>query len=689
MFNQTKQVQNTLVSNGQMPVNVPLTPITFDPSPDSDVVSIEDYSKMSNLLVQIIASLNNLRDKNYGVVDTAYNIQYILEKNINLIDKLMPKVLQASEVFEYAYSRYKDSLGDIPLDPSIADIMVEYFQAIDLLNTSSDFSEYKYNCGVVQNASESLNSMITFLVKDYNNRLKDIELDIEVGTHRDDTTDLMPDRLKSIIKGEHNINAYTTRQAIKADRFAETISGLGKFTKALNTSRTIINKFQSVQTVIVKQIQALSEQQDRAQVEKYKQKLKELISDFQSKMESDWANLISIWSTIDTPSSPINDVDANTARHIRKYLSSPLSNRPDSIIAAYRDIVRWNEYLLAGIVKAKQNGGTQDQRSKWYIGNSKVVSDLSEFKSLLEKSAAANSAKPDAADNGDAAITLKVLEKLGQYIHALAKFSASDIAMDLSRGEKWVQDSFGKAKLIWSQITSLHNSYVSSKDLVSGTRQFDKLFETLEDAYSKLMVVVDEKNRFLQVKRIIDTAPEAINALDLITIKGNVTPTDQNTYSANVSLVQTSWRDLAKTYSEMLKLAPNDVGMQLDYTIENPPELSGRFVTKYNNWYGTLVKLIDQLLTFAVFYTRIKSLYPLTIGMRAFGSPNGKDIENVKYIESMGALLSEALAGKSLSAAKTALLREALVIYPNDNKVLVANKMYDMARNENLNEYDE
>jgi hypothetical protein len=138
----------------------------------------------------------------------------------------------------------------------------------------------------------------------------------------------------------------------------------------------------------------------------------------------------------------------------------------------------------------------------------------------------------------------------------------------------------------------------------------------------------------------------------------------------------------------MLKLAPNNVGMQLDYTIENPPELSGRYVTKFNTWYGILIKLVDQLLEFAVFYTRVKSLYPLTIGMRAFGSPNGKDIENVKYIESMGALLSEALAGKSLSAAKTALLRQALVIYPEDNKVLVANKMYDIARSGNQNEYD-
>lgn len=690
MFNHTKQVQNTLVSNGQMPVNIPVTPIAFNPvveETNSDHISEEDYASMSNLLTQIVAALNNLRDKNYDVVDSAYNVKNILEKNVNYLDRLLPKVSSASEVFKYAYARYKDSLGDVPEDVSLSDIATEYLQAIDLLNTSISLPEYKHNCDILQMTSDSLESIITFLIETYTNRLKDIELDIQVGDHNDSISDLMPDRLKSIITGERNINNYNTRQAMKADRFSQTIVGLGKFTKALNASRDIISKFMSSQSVMVKQIQGLVEQQDLAQVDKYKQKLKELISNFQLKIEADWNNLINIWASIDVPSSPINDVDASTARHIRKYLSTPLSTRPESIAATYRDIIRWNEYLLAGVVKASQNGGTQDQRSKWYIGNSKVVDDISNFKSLVEKSAAANLAKPESADSGDAAITLKILDKLSQYIYTLSKFASSDIAMDLARGEKWVQDSIGKSKLIWSQIVSLHGSYTSSKDLISGYKQFDKLFEVLEDAYGKLIETQDEKGRFLQVKRIIDTAPEAINALDLITVKGNVTPTDQNLYSGNVALIQTSWRDLAKLYSEMLKLVPNDAGMQISYLIENPPELVGKFVGKFNTWYNTLSKLTDQLLQFAVFYTRVKSLYPLTIGMRAFGSPNGKDIENVKYIESMGALLSEALAGKSLTAAKTALLREALVIYPNDNKVLVANKMYDMARSENLNEH--
>jgi hypothetical protein len=685
MFNQTKQVQNALVSNGQMPVNVPVTPVSF--SPDVDHVSAEEYSNVSNLLVQIIAALNNLRDKNYDLIDAVYNLKILVEKDIRFLG-MLPKITDGRRVFEYAQARYKESLGDIPEDVSLSEIITEYLQAIDLLMTSADFSEYRVNSNAVQLASDSLSAMITFLIDDYSNRLKDIELDVKVGDHGDDVSDLMPERLKSLVNSERDINAYNTRQAIKADRFAGVIAGLGKFTKALNASRIIIGKFQSVQAVLVKQIQALIEQQDKAQVDKYKQRLKDLIADFQGDMELDWANLVNIWATIDSPDSPINDVDAGTARHIRKYLSTPLPPRPDSIAAAYRDITRWNEYLLAGVVKAKQNGGTQDQRSKWYIGNGKVVDDLGAFKALLEKSSAANAAKPDAPDNGEAGISLKVLERLGQYIHILAKFTASDIAMDLARGEKWVQDSLSKSKLMWSQITSLHDSYNSSKGLVTGNKPFDKLFETLDDAYNKLLATTDEKGRFLQVKRIIDTAPLAIDAIDAITVKGNATPTDQNLYSGNVSLVQTSWRDLAKTYSEMLKLAPNNVGMQLDYTIENPPELSGRYVTKFNSWYGTLIKLVDQLLEFAVFYTRVKSLYPLTIGMRAFGSPNGKDIENVKYIESMGALLSEALAGKSLSAAKTALLRQALVIYPEDNKVLVANKMYDIARSENQNEYD-
>lgn len=660
-------------SQGQMYIN----PV---PSKTPEI-SKDEYADTSNKLVQIIAALNALRDKNYDLVDTAYSIQYIVEKNPNLIDTLMDRVKNASVLVDYAYGRYKESVDGVS-DTSLSDLTTDLFQTVSLLLMSSYADEYKYNCKKLQNASESLTSLLAFLIEDYSNKLKDLEIDIEVDSHLDDVSELMPNRTQALLQGEQNVKAAIARKAIKADQFNQTIAGLGKFTKALNASKLIISKFQGTQSVLLKQIQDLADRQDRAQIEKCKQKLKDLISNFLTTIGSDWANLSEIWATIDTPSSPINNVDAATARHIRKYLGTPLTNRPDSIIGMYRDITRWNEYLLAGVVKAKQNGGTQDQRSKWYIGNNKVVEDLSNFKALVVKAALANSAKPDTAHNGDGAIALKVVEKLGEYIHSLSKFASSDIAMDLARGEKWVQDSISKSKLIWSQITSLHNSYNDSKDMITGNKAFDKTFENIEDAYSKLLTATDEKDRFLQIKRIVDNAPEAINALEAITVKDNVSPTDQNLYFANVSLVQTDWRDLAKTYSEMLKMAPNNIGMQLDYTVENPPELSGRFVTKFNTWYNTLVKLIDQVIEFAVFYIRVKSLYPMTIGMRAFGSPNGKDIENVKYIESMGALLSEVLFTKSLSPTKAALLRQALVFYPSDEKIIVANKMYDLMLSE-------
>ena len=90
----------------------------------------------------------------------------------------------------------------------------------------------------------------------------------------------------------------------------------------------------------------------------------------------------------------------------------------------------------------------------------------------------------------------------------------------------------------------------------------------------------------------------------------------------------------------MFKLVPNDATMQFDHIIENPPDLKGNYVNGYTNWYGTISKLLSSIFVICSFHTRVKLLYPLTIGMRTIGV---KDPDNVKYIESMHAFLSEAL----------------------------------------------
>jgi hypothetical protein len=643
-----------------------------------NAVSSQNYAQLSNSLVQVLSALTNLRDREYHVTDTAYRIMNVLEQQITYIDHLIPHLMNAYSAFKYAYERYRQASGNAVMDPVLEGSFQLYCQAVEMLSQCSELEAYKQTLKSLNKASQSIESLIGIMLEQYTSQLDDLEADIEVGEHQDNLSDIYPDRMKSLIHGEYNVKSFKLKTTVKANQYSDTISQLEKFLKTLVKSRVIINTFQSKQAVILNQIEDFLAVGNKDEVEKRKEKLKSLIGEFLQAVEGDWSNLKNMWVEIDTPSSPLDSADAATARHIRKTMQETLSNRPESIAASYRNITKWVEYLISALNKAKQNGGSQDQRSKWYIGNNKVLTDISKFKADVELAYATNLAKAQASTLQDGAIVVKINQRLGEYIQAFSKFVSSDVALDLSRGERWVQDSLSKAKIIWSQVESLHNAYSENKALMSGFRGFDKNYENLEDAASKLMTVTSEQDRFLHISRIVDTAILIKTTLPGITIKGNASPTDSGIYASNVSMVQTEWAELAKAYSELLKMAPRNLRDQINHIVKNPPELVGRYTGKFNTWYTSILNLIDQLAEFATFYIRIKSLYPLTIALRAFGSPNGKDIENVKYIESMHALLREALAGKSLTAAKSALLREAAKFYPEDERVMVANKMYDI-----------
>lgn len=654
--------------------NQPGNPVP--PNKPVDHVSMEEYASLSNVLAQMMAAINNLRNKTFDMMDRTYEIQNILSTHPEYIDKLLPELGRFKQTWKYAYARFIVASAKIQLEVSIQADQEQLSILMDSLSTTHDFASYRNICDQIQKEGSVFTTLLDFIMDDIKNRLGDLEVDIEVGDHRDNLSDLYPERFKSLIRGERNVRAYQTGQAIKANTYVAAINSLNKFIKALDKSKNIISIFQSKQSVLIKQIQAFSEREDKAQSDIYKAKLKDLITDFMSKIQSDWLGIQTVWADVDAPSSPINDVDSDTSRHIRKYTANPLPPRVDSIVAIYRDISRWADNLLAQLNQAKQNGGTQDQRSKWYIGNKEIVEDIALFQTLVEKSAAANAAKPLTADQGNGGIALKILSKIADYTQLLTKFAAREITGELGRGDKFLQESLSKSKIYWSQIQSFYDAYKASKNLISNAKAFEQSYSDYSDAYNKLLKANNDKDRFGQIDRMSNIQPGLISAIQSVSVKPNIESTDASIYSGNAAMVQSEWHDLCRKYSEMFKLVPNDATMQLDHIIENPPDLKGNYVNGYTNWYGTISKLLSSILSFAVFYTRVKALYPLTIGMRTIGV---KDPDNVKYIESMHALLSEALSGKSLTGSKKDLLREALVHYPNDREVITANKMHDLA----------
>lgn len=639
-------------------------------------IPVEEYVSLSNVLAQLMAAINNLRSKTFDMMDRTYEIQNILNTHPEYIDKFLPEIVHFHKVWEYAYARFVAASNGVTLEVSVQDVAKNLSAIVYKFATTHDFITYKNVCDQVQKECGVFTSMLDFIMDDIKNKISDLEVDIQIGEHQDHLSNLYPERFKSLIKGEVNVRSYQTGIAIKANQYLVAINSLNKFIKSLDKSKNLISVFQSKQSVLIKQIQAFSEREDKAQADSYKSKLKDLISDFMEKIQSDWANLQVVWAEVDAPASPINDVDADTARHIRKFIGNSLPPRADSIISIYRDLSRWSDNLLSQLNQAKQNGGTQDQRSKWYIGNKEVVEDVALFQMLVEKASAANAAKPLTADQGNGGIVIKILAKIGDYTELLTKYASREIIAELGRGDKFLQESLTKSKIYWSQVLSFFDAYKESKNLVLNTKAFDQAFSEYSDAYNKLLKSDNDRDRFSQIDRMGNIQSSLNSSISAISVKPNIESTDTSIYSGNAAMVQSGWRDLRRQYSEMFKIIPNDTTMQIDHLIENPPDLKGNYVNGYANWYNAISKLLSMVISFAVFYTRVKSLYPLTIGMRSIGS---KDSDNVKYIESMHALLSEALSGKSLTESKKSLLKEALVYYPNDREVITANKMHDLA----------
>lgn len=648
--------------------------INSQPGPSE--ISKEDYAKTSTILAEMISALTNLREKTYDVLDTTYEILNILKVHPEYIDSLQSRVINAYRVFDYASTRYK--LTRALSDDSILDKSIFSFcQCINALNAATDFNEYKLACDSLQSCGESVAGLISFKLDDLKARMEDLQVDIEIGPHSDGLSDLYPDRFKSMLSSSSNKKILAYKSTLKANQLSSTASDVSKLAAALRISKNLVTVFQAKQSVLVKQIQVFSEREDKEQVDKAKIALKQNTSDFLDKIKTDWTGIQQLWTVIDSPASPINDIDADTSRHLRKFLSNSLPDRTDSIAAIYRDVIRWVDTLQISIQQTKGNGGVQDKRSKWYIGNKSVVEDLSKFRAMLVKTAIDNAGSSKyATDNSIFFIFKELLEAISK----LSDYLSHELALDIGQGDKRFQEGFVKAQLIWSQITTLYNAYSNSKTILTNTKQFEKDFNTFSGMYDRLSKAINDQDRFANIKHMVDFAPQLLKFGNDIQIEVSNTVAGQ--FDLNrLSLLQIDWSKLSSKYGEMLNLVPDGTAMQLTHILSDIPQ-AGRMLNKrVDTWLKTAIALIDKIIKFAVFYTKIKSLYPLTIGMRTMNTgldQRGRSMENVKYIESMGALLSEALSGKSLSTTKTALLRQALDLFPNDREVITANKMYDL-----------
>ena len=136
---------------------------------------------------------------------------------------------------------------------------------------------------------------------------------------------------------------------------------------------------------------------------------------------------------------------------------------------------------------------------------------------------------------------------------------------------------------------------------------------------------------------------------------------------------------LGEDYPEVISAMPK--GLQNDYykigtnyPLATFPE-PNKAKAILQEWFDFAEEVLKDIADFAEVYIRIKSLYPFTIGMRSVDR-RGRDVEYMKYVDSLNTLLDDALSRKSISLTKRELLFKAYDFYPHSAKFKLAVSMH-------------
>ena len=117
--------------------NQPGNPVP--PNKTVDHVSMEEYASLSNVLAQMMAAINNLRNKTFDMMDRFYEIQNILSTHPEYIDKLLPELGRFKQTWKYAYARFIVASAKIQLEVSIQADQEQLSILMDSLSTNTRF----------------------------------------------------------------------------------------------------------------------------------------------------------------------------------------------------------------------------------------------------------------------------------------------------------------------------------------------------------------------------------------------------------------------------------------------------------------------------------------------------------------------------------------------------------------------
>lgn len=143
-----------------------------------------------------------------------------------------------------------------------------------------------------------------------------------------------------------------------------------------------------------------------------------------------------------------------------------------------------------------------------------------------------------------------------------------------------------------------------------------------------------------------------------------------------IKSIQNDYEKLRQDYPDLVRATPATMRNVFERELMVPPVIGNKPFEKidqqYADWYEKIEKNAKKLLDFAILYTSVKSLYPMTVGMKEIGrarNKNGRDGEHQAYVESLNVLLDNALGGKSLNIAERKAIHLLKAMYPKHPKI--------------------
>lgn len=522
-----------------------------------------------------------------------------------------------------------------------------------------------------------------------------------------------PNRFKGILKNGENTRNYQARMSIKAsimDEFRIDINNLRDYVnESVKVAQTYEDSYTKLQADAFNLSNSLSSLREKSPsspkidaIEASQKEVQAALDDIVAKRDKFFVDFIGKVGIDYQKILKYREIVARLPEQMLKTLRGLLKSNRFSIIIVKRiaDLVNGIQSGAEDILSQNMIGRYQLDKDR-YKGNADIVKSLDMFKenlvSYMDKFIHDFPVVTDDDISHRIERANNLASSLSAYRDVLNQFASSLKPAKQSVAD-YIESVRGSIDIIKKPFNNI------KQNLATFDRELNKQILNAQDVivahYTTLLAAKSKKDAYAE----LDVINQMVNAyansliptyLQYLKDTSNLKPSSISnvfkyleTTKPEIKELSYQYDRLVGTYPELFESVPSDIVI-LGKLLRMPPDIpkiinegdiKDKVEIPYRAWADDIDKKVNDLCDFARLYTGVKSLYPLTIGLglRSTRDSRGRDVENIKYVEAMNALLNEALSGKSITAKKAVYVQMAKYFYPTNLKINAAYRMVQM-----------